>query len=77
LSNIDDIRKVLQDFLAPELSATRESLEAIHKISDARYQSAQSQYAALQTHMELIKQQMQNNHDAVMAKLTMLEKEKV
>jgi hypothetical protein len=76
LSNIDDVRKLLQDFLAPELAAIKEKIEGEGKVSDARYQSAQSQYAALQTNMELIKQQMKLNHDALMAKLETMEREK-
>lgn len=76
MSNVEDIRKVLQDFLAPEMATIKESLSAVHQIADARYQSAQSQYAALQTNMELIKQQMKNNHNAVMTKLDALEREK-
>lgn len=83
MSVIDDIRKLLQDLIAPELTALKEQIEAAALISDARYQSAQSQYAALQTHMELISQkvdnvqlQMTNNHSAIMDKLNALVRER-
>jgi hypothetical protein len=56
MSTIDDVRKLLQDFIAPELAAIKEKIDGEGKVSDARYQAAQSQYAALQTNMELIKQ---------------------
>jgi hypothetical protein len=58
MSAVDDFRKLLQDFIAPELTAIKEKIDGEGKVSDARYQSAQSQYAALQTNMELIKQQV-------------------
>lgn len=65
MSNVDDIRKALQDFLAPELAAIRENLTAQDKVAEARYQSAQSQYAAMQTHMELILKTVQLAFDAI------------
>jgi hypothetical protein len=75
LSVIDDIRKVLQDFLAPELTAIKASLDGIAKVGEARFGAEQAQYAALQTNMELIKQQMKNNHDALMLKLDAITRE--
>jgi hypothetical protein len=77
MSNIDDIRKVLQDFLAPELASLKEKIEAIHKISDARFEAQQSQYAAVQTNMEVIKQLVKNSNDVISGKLDALMKEKV
>ena len=65
MSVIDDIRKVLQDFIAPELSAIKEKLDGQDKVADARYQSAQSQYSAMQTNMELINRQIQDTRSSV------------
>jgi hypothetical protein len=67
LSTVDDLRKLLQDFLTPEVSAIKESLKNIDKVSDARFQAAQSQFATTQTHMELIVQMQTRTNDAVRA----------
>ena len=83
MSAVEDFRKVLQDFLAPELATIREKIDGIEKVADARFQAAQTQYAAIMTNLELIKQQatgrhdilqqqIKNNHDAVMNKLDAL-----
>ena len=76
MSNVDDFRKLLQDFLAPELAAIKKQIDDQDKVSDARYQSAQSQYAAMMTNMELIKQQNKLYFDALMAKIATLEEKK-
>ena len=55
MSLIDDIRKLLQDFLAPELNAIKAGVEGVSKVADARWAAEQSQYATLTTHMELIR----------------------
>ena len=75
MSTVDDVRKVLQDFLAPELASLKESQVAIHQIAEARWQAQQMQYSALQTNMELIKQMMKANHDELMLKLDALTRE--
>ena len=77
MSTIDEVRKLLQDFIAPELSSIKVRLEAMEKIANARWEAQQSQYATLQTNMELIKAQMKNNHDAVMNLLQTRDREKV
>jgi len=46
------------------------------QLANARWQAEQAQYATLQTHLELIRQQMKVNHDAVMDKLNAILKEK-
>jgi ABC-type phosphate transport system auxiliary subunit len=79
VSTIDDVRKALQDFLAPEVAALKAQIEGFARVEDARFAAAQTQYAAMMTNMELIKQQMKNNHDALMTKLDALmhERDKV
>ena len=76
MSAIEDIRKLLQDFLAPELGAIREKITNIEKLETARFEATQAMYATLNTHMELVKQTMALQHDAVMTKLNALTREK-
>jgi hypothetical protein len=75
MSVVDDVRKLLQDFIAPELSAIKESIGAYGQIADARWQAEQAQYATLQTNMELIKQQMKNNQDVTRENLELMRQE--
>jgi hypothetical protein len=69
MSAVDDIRKVLQDILAPEMAALKERITAVDKIAAARWEAEQAQYATMMTNMELIKEQMRNNHIALLNKL--------
>jgi hypothetical protein len=80
MSTIEDVRKLFQDFLAPELAelaAIKASMEAISRVADARWGAQQSQYSTMMTHMELIRAEVKNNHTIVMNKLDELAKEKV
>jgi hypothetical protein len=72
VSLIEDIRKLFQDFLAPELTAIKAGIEGVSKVADARWAAEQSQYATLTTHMELIRAEIKN----VSVKLDELMKEK-
>jgi predicted glycoside hydrolase/deacetylase ChbG (UPF0249 family) len=76
MSAVDDIRKLFQDFLAPELTAIKISVENAAKIADARWAAEQTQYATLMTHMELIRAEIKNNNDYMTNKLNELTKEK-
>lgn len=77
MSTIEDVRKLFQDFLAPELAAIKANMEAISRVADARWGAQQSQYSTMMTHMELIRAEVKNNHTIVMNKLDELAKEKV
>jgi hypothetical protein len=77
MSTIEDVRKLFQDFLAPELAAIKANMEAISQVADARWAAQQSQYSTMMTHMELIRAEVKNNHTIVMNKLDELAKEKV
>ena len=77
MSAIDDVRKLFQDLLAPELAAIKTNIEAVSQVADARWAAQQSQYSTMMTHMELIRAEVKNNHNIVMNKLDELTKEKV
>jgi len=47
----DDLRRIMESFVD------------YAKVMDARFEATQAQYATLMTNMEIIKQQMQNNHE--------------
>jgi hypothetical protein len=49
MSVIDDFRKVLQDFLAPELRAVNARLDAIEKVSEARHSEVLARFASEKT----------------------------
>lgn len=65
MSVIDDLRKLLQDFVAPELASIRGGIEALGKISDARFAAEQMQYATLLTHLEIVKEQSKDTRDSI------------
>lgn len=73
MSAVDDVRKLFQDFLAPELEAIKVSVENAAKVADARWAAEQTQYSTLMTHMELIRAEIKN----VANRLNELAKEKV
>lgn len=48
MSVIEDVRKVLQDFLAPELRAVHSRLDAIEENMDTRFDAIKSRFSALE-----------------------------
>lgn len=67
--------------MSDPLEKLAEELLNYAKLTDARFEAMQAQYAVMQTNMEIIKQQQKHNHDATMnllnAMLYLMEKEKV
>jgi hypothetical protein len=49
MSMVEDIRQVLQDFLAPELRAITARLDSSEKVMEARFKEADSRLAAMET----------------------------
>lgn len=52
---IDDFRKVLQDFLAPELRAVNARLDAIEKVMEAHHRELLARLDGLERYFELDK----------------------
>lgn len=48
MSMVEDVRKVLQDFLAPELRAVHVRLDAIEENMDTRFDAVRSRFSALE-----------------------------
>lgn len=57
MSVIDDFRKVIQDFLAPELRSIHAELKATHDIMEARFKA--------------LDEKMTYQHDAIMRELAL------
>jgi hypothetical protein len=78
MKTLDEICEQLQDFIAPDLAAIKEKIDGESKVSDARYQAAQSQYEALQTNLDLIKQHVKivdTKLDTILNRINLLEVE--
>ena len=55
MSVVDDFRKVLQDFLAPELRAISARLDAIEKVAEARHSELLTRIATVMALLESLK----------------------
>lgn len=55
MSTIEDIRKLFQDFLAPELREIRTRLEAEAKINEIRHNEVLQRFEGLKSAFELDK----------------------
>jgi uncharacterized protein YdcH (DUF465 family) len=62
MSAIEDTRKVLQDFLAPELRELKTRLDALEKRMDDRFNQVDERFKAGERNAEL-------RHEAVMAEI--------
>ena len=62
MSVIEDMRKVLQDFLAPELRALTARMDAADKIAEARYQeikaNAEARHQEVKANSEALRQEV-------------------
>jgi chorismate mutase len=63
MSVVEDVRKVLQDFLAPELRALTARMDAADKIAEARYQevkaNAEARHQEIMTRLEGLKSSLE------------------
>ncbi len=48
MSVVEDVRKVLQDFLAPELRTVHARLDAVEENMDTRFDAVKSRFSALE-----------------------------
>ena len=49
MSVVEDVRQVMQDFLAPELRTITARLDSIEKVMTARFESVDTKFAAMDT----------------------------
>jgi chorismate mutase len=63
MSVVEDVRKVLQDFLAPELRALTVRMDAADKIAEARYQeiktNAEARHQEIMTRLDGLKSSLE------------------
>ena len=52
MSVVEDVRQVIQDFLAPELRAVTARLDALEKVMDARFNSVDAKFDSLRTQIQ-------------------------
>jgi uncharacterized protein YqfA (UPF0365 family) len=76
MSVVEDVRKVLQDFLAPELRALTARMDAADKIADARYQeikaNAEARHQEVKANAEALRQEVMSFRQEVMVRFDSL-----
>ena len=53
MSVVEDVRQVVQDFLAPELRALLTRMDALEKVMEARFETVDAKLAALDQKFDL------------------------
>ncbi len=73
MSVVEDMRKVLQDFLAPELRAVQVRLDAIEEKMDARFEAIEekmdTRFDAVKSRFSAIEDIATARHNEILAKL--------
>ncbi len=59
LSAVEDVRKAIQDFLAPELRTITARLDAIEKIMQVRFESMDVKFASVDVKLASLSKQIQ------------------
>lgn len=65
MSVIEDVRKALQDFLAPELRAVNARLDAI----DSRFQAVNDRFDAIDARLSAMQQVVEARFDQILSRL--------
>jgi hypothetical protein len=63
MSTVEDFRKVLQDFLAPELRTINARLEALEKVMIAKFESVDTKFEAMDTKLDSLHKEIQGIND--------------
>lgn len=74
-SAVEDVRKAIQDFLAPELRTISARLDAIEKIMDVRFDAMDVKFASVEVKRDSLSKQIQavDNKLDIDRRLTKLE----
>lgn len=59
MSTVEDLRKVLQDFLAPELRTINARLEALEKVMTAKFESVDTKLDFLHKEIQGINEKLE------------------
>lgn len=73
MSAIEDTRKVLQDFLAPELRELKARIEALEQRMGDRFAQVDKQFAQVDKQFEYADRKAEIHHAAVIAEIRGLE----
>lgn len=75
MSAVEDVRKAIQDFLAPELRTISARLDAIEKIMDVRFEGNGRKVASVEVKLDSLSKQIQavDNKLDIDRRLTKLE----
>ncbi len=63
MSVVEDVRQVIQDFLAPELRTITARLDSIEKVMTARFESVDTKFAAMDTKFDSLHKEIQGIND--------------
>ncbi|HEX9201965.1 MAG TPA: hypothetical protein VF865_20585 [Acidobacteriaceae bacterium] len=63
MSVVEDVRQVIQDFLAPELRTITARLDAIEKIMLAKFESVDTKFGSVDTKLESLHKEIQGISD--------------
>ena len=72
MSVVEDIRKVAQDFLAPELRAIAVRIEELEKRMDLRFKAVDDRFTAQDQKMETAEQRATERHAQLMREISRL-----
>jgi hypothetical protein len=75
MSAVEEVRKAIQDFLAPELRTISARLDAIEKIMDVRFEGMDVKFASVEVKLDSLSKQIQgvDNKLDIDRRLTKLE----
>ena len=59
MSAVEDVRKAIQDFLAPELRTISARLDAIGKVMEVRFESMDVKFASVDVKLDSLGKQIQ------------------
>jgi hypothetical protein len=75
MSTVDDVRKEIQDFLAPELRTISARLDSIEKVMEVKFESMDVKFEAVEVKLDSLSKQIQAVDNAldIERRLTKLE----
>ena len=71
MSTIDEVRKLLQDFIAPELRAVTAKIEAMTEVMAARFETVDEQFNTMEERFKRLEAKIDANHREVMNALNL------
>ncbi len=59
MSTVEDVRKVLQDFLAPELRTITSRLDALDRVMTVKFEAVDVKFAAMDVKLDSLSRQIE------------------